>query len=122
MTNTPAATWIRLGLFALPVYALLTMWSTIGAQPNAAVDPEGWARYVSDPSYLAIHVLGRTGGAILGGWPGAPPGAGPRPLGLQLPSRSPATSRACVSAACVQEGQHRSHPAVRLLLGGQTQL
>jgi hypothetical protein len=52
-------------LFALPIYGLLTMWSTIGAQPNAAVDPEGWARYVSDPSYLYSHVLGSTGGTIL---------------------------------------------------------
>jgi hypothetical protein len=65
MTNTPATGWIRVGLFALPVYGLLTMWSTIGTQPDAAADPEGWARYVSTPSYLASHVLGSTGGTIL---------------------------------------------------------
>jgi hypothetical protein len=65
MTTTPAASWIRIGLFALPVYGLLTLWSTIGVQPDAAVDPEGWARYVSTPSYLASHVLGSTGGTIL---------------------------------------------------------
>ena len=65
MNNTPATTWIRVGLFTLPVYGLLTLWSSIGAQPDSAVDPQGWARYVSDPSYLASHVLGSTGGTIL---------------------------------------------------------
>jgi hypothetical protein len=65
MNNTPATNWIRVGLFALPAYGLLTLWATIGAQPDAAVDPEGWARYVSTPSYLASHVLGSTGGTIL---------------------------------------------------------
>jgi hypothetical protein len=65
MTKSAATNWIRVGLFALPVYGLLTLWSTIGAQPNAAVDPEGWARYVSTPSYLYGHVLGSTGGTIL---------------------------------------------------------
>jgi hypothetical protein len=65
MTDAPATTWIRVGLFTLPIYGLLTMWSTIGAQPDAAVDPEGWARFVSSPSYLVGHVLGSTGGTIL---------------------------------------------------------
>jgi hypothetical protein len=65
MTNSPATTWIRIGLFTLPVYGLLTLWSTIGAQPNAAVDPEGWARFVSSPAYLSSHVLGSSGGTIL---------------------------------------------------------
>ncbi len=64
MTTTPTSTWIRVGLFALPVYGLLTLWTSIGAQPDAAVDPEGWARYVSDPSYLYSHVLGSAGGTI----------------------------------------------------------
>ena len=65
MTSTPATTWIRVGLFALPVYALLTLWATIGAQPDVAADPEGWARYVSDPSYVVSHAFGSAGGTIL---------------------------------------------------------
>jgi hypothetical protein len=65
MSNTTTAAWIRAGLFTLPVFALLTAWATIGAQPDAAVDPEGWARFVSSPSYLVGHVLGSTGGSIL---------------------------------------------------------
>jgi hypothetical protein len=65
MNTTPATTWIRVGLFTLPVFGLLTLWATIGAQPDASVDPEGWARFVSSTSYLAGHVLGSTGGTIL---------------------------------------------------------
>lgn len=65
MTNNAATSWIRVGLFTLPIYGLLTLWSSIGAQPDSAVDPEGWARYVSDPSYVTSHVLGSTGGSIL---------------------------------------------------------
>ncbi|HET9871860.1 MAG TPA: hypothetical protein VFP89_04575 [Propionibacteriaceae bacterium] len=64
MQNTPASGWIRAGFFALPIYGVLTAWATVGAQPDAAVDPEGWARYVSTTSYLAGHVLGSTGGTI----------------------------------------------------------
>jgi hypothetical protein len=30
MTNTPATTWIRVGLFALPIFGVLTAW-----QPSA---------------------------------------------------------------------------------------
>ena len=65
MNTNPATNWIRAGLFALPVYGLLTVWTTIGAQPDAAVDPEGWARFVSSTSYLAGHVIGSALGTIL---------------------------------------------------------
>ena len=30
MINTPATSWIRVGLFALPVFGVLTPWATIG--------------------------------------------------------------------------------------------
>ena len=58
MNNTAATKWIRAGLVALPVCALLTVWTTIGAQPDAAIDPDGWARFVSSTSYLAGHAIG----------------------------------------------------------------
>lgn len=38
VTNTPATTWIRVGLFALSIFGARTAWATIGAQPDAAVD------------------------------------------------------------------------------------
>lgn len=57
--------WIRAGLVALPLYGLLTAWSSLTPQPDAATDPEGWARFVSAPSYLVSHLVGSLGGTIL---------------------------------------------------------
>jgi hypothetical protein len=57
--------WIRTGLLALPVYGLLTAWSSLGAQPDQVKDPEAWARYVSSTSYMVSHVIGSTGRTIL---------------------------------------------------------
>jgi hypothetical protein len=57
--------WIRAGLFALPVYGLLTVWSTLDPQPDQTRDPEGWARFVGSTSYLVDHIFGAIGGAIV---------------------------------------------------------
>ncbi len=63
--NTTTTNWIRAGLLALPIYGLLTAWSSLGAQPDQVKEPEAWARYVSTPGYLVSHVIGSTGGTIL---------------------------------------------------------
>ena len=65
MTAPNTLNWIRLGLLALPVYGLLTFWSTLHPQPDQVNDPEAWARFVSTTSYLVSHLLGSTGGTIL---------------------------------------------------------
>ncbi|MDF9276212.1 hypothetical protein P4U43_00210 [Arthrobacter sp. EH-1B-1] len=57
--------WIRAGLFTLPVYGLLTAWSSLEPQPDQETNPEAWAQFVSEPSYLVSHLLGSTGGTIL---------------------------------------------------------
>lgn len=57
--------WILAGLSVLPVYALLTAWSSLEPQPDQVNDAEGWAEFVSSDSYLISHVLGSTGGTIL---------------------------------------------------------
>jgi hypothetical protein len=63
--NTTTTNWIRAGLLALPVYGLLTAWSSLGAQPDQVKEPEAWARYVSTTGYLVSHLIGSTGGTIL---------------------------------------------------------
>jgi len=63
--NTTTTNWIRAGLLALPIYGLLTAWSSLGAQPDQVKEPEAWARYVSTTSYLVSHLIGSTGGTIL---------------------------------------------------------
>lgn len=65
MNRQPGTNWIRAGLVALPVYGLLTAWSSLNPQPDQATDPEGWARFVSAPSYQVSHLIGSVGGTIL---------------------------------------------------------
>lgn len=65
MNRTPADSWIRVGLFALPAYGLLIAYSTWKPQPDQVADPAAWARFVSDPSYLVGHVLGNVLGTAL---------------------------------------------------------
>lgn len=65
MQRTPAANWIRVGLFALPAYGLLIAYSTWKPQPDQVSDPEGWARFVSGTSYLVGHVIGNVLGTAL---------------------------------------------------------
>jgi hypothetical protein len=65
LRQTPAAGWIRAGLFALPVYGLLTAYATLEPQPDQVSDPDGWARFVSSTSYLASHIVGNVLGTTL---------------------------------------------------------
>lgn len=65
MSTSNTTKWIHTGLLALPVYGLLTAWSTLDPQPDQVKDPEAWARFVSTNSYLVGHLLGSTGGLIL---------------------------------------------------------
>jgi hypothetical protein len=65
LKQTPAAGWIRAGLFALPVYGLLIAYATWKPQPDQISDPEGWARFVSSSSYLVEHLIGNVLGTAL---------------------------------------------------------
>ena len=57
--------WIRVGLFALPLYGLLTAWATLDPQPDQVEETEKWARFVGSTYYLVDHVFGTIGGGIL---------------------------------------------------------
>lgn len=65
MPQRIAAGWIRLGLLALPLYGLLTLWSTFTHQPDPNTDFEAYARYVSTTSYLMGHLFGSILGVTL---------------------------------------------------------
>ena len=65
MSDYKAVNWIRVGLFALPIYGLLTAWSTLDPQPDQVKHPEEWARFVGSTSYLVDHIFGAIGGAVL---------------------------------------------------------
>jgi hypothetical protein len=65
MSSDITTRWIRTGLWALPAYGVLTIWSTLGAQPDQTADPAAWARYVASPGYVLDHTFGAIGGAVL---------------------------------------------------------
>jgi hypothetical protein len=62
---SPAGPWARVGLFTLPLYAVLLCFGTLTPQPDAGRDPEGWARFVSSTGYVVAHVLTNVIGAVL---------------------------------------------------------
>jgi len=57
--------WIRIGVWALPVYGVLTFWTTFTHEPDRQTQVEAYARYISTTSYLATHLLGSIVGTIL---------------------------------------------------------
>jgi hypothetical protein len=65
MTSPSTTHWVRAGLILLPVYGLLTAWSSLKPQPDQVTDTAAWAEFVSTPAYLTSHVIGSTGGTIL---------------------------------------------------------
>ncbi|MDR7081704.1 vacuolar-type H+-ATPase subunit I/STV1 [Arthrobacter ginsengisoli] len=65
MNSENISRWIRAGLWALPVSALVTAWATLEPQPDQERDPDAWARFVSSDSYHLSHLLGSTTGTIL---------------------------------------------------------
>ena len=50
---------------ALPLYGLILVLTTRNPQPDQAIDPEGWAQFVSSPSYLGEHIVSSVVGAVL---------------------------------------------------------
>src|SRR5215207_3613810 len=49
--------WIGLGLLGLPLYGMLTFWTTLDPQPDPNTDYEAWARYVSTNYYVLKHLF-----------------------------------------------------------------
>jgi uncharacterized membrane protein YhaH (DUF805 family) len=65
MSTPTAAAWIRTGLFALPLNAVLVGYATRVAEPDQVSDPEGWARFVSTTSFFVEHLLSNVVGGTL---------------------------------------------------------
>ena len=56
--------WIGIGMLGLPLYGVLTFWSSLEGQPDASTQLEAWARYVTTNHYVLGHVLGSILGLI----------------------------------------------------------
>jgi hypothetical protein len=57
--------WIGVGLLGLPLYGVLTFWSSLDPQPDPNTDYEAWARFVTTDHYVLTHVFGSILGLIL---------------------------------------------------------
>jgi hypothetical protein len=57
--------WIGVGLLGLPLYGVLTFWSSLDPQPDPNTDYEAWAHYVSTNYYVLKHLFGSILGMIL---------------------------------------------------------
>jgi type IV secretory pathway VirB2 component (pilin) len=65
MSAQKTTNWIRLGILALPLYGLLTFWTTFTHEPDRSTQVEAYARYVSSSTYLTQHLLGSILATIL---------------------------------------------------------
>jgi multisubunit Na+/H+ antiporter MnhC subunit len=84
--------WVRVGLLALPLYGLLTLWTTFIHQPDPNTDFEAYARYVSTTNYLVDHLFGSILGVTLAIF-------GAVALGVYLSSRRSALTAMVLSVA-----------------------
>jgi len=58
--------WITAGLVGLPLYGVLTLWSSLTPQPDPATQYDAWARFVTTNEYVIGHLLGSGLGLIAG--------------------------------------------------------
>jgi hypothetical protein len=65
MSATNIARWIGIGLLGLPLYGVLTFWSSLNPQPDPGTRYEAWSRYVTTDHYVITHVFGSILGIIL---------------------------------------------------------
>ena len=57
--------WIGIGLLGLPIYGVLTFFSSLNPQPDPNTHYEAWARYVTTDFYLLKHLFASGLGLIL---------------------------------------------------------
>ena len=56
--STPNTTrWIAIGLLGLPLYGVMTFWSSLNPQPDPSTQYEAWARFVSTDGYALKHLF-----------------------------------------------------------------
>ncbi|MDP8971922.1 MAG: hypothetical protein M3N45_01810 [Actinomycetota bacterium] len=64
--STPNITkWIGIGLLGLPLYGVLTFFSSLNPQPDPNTHLEAWSRFVTTDFYVLKHLLASGLGLIL---------------------------------------------------------
>ena len=57
--------WIGMGLLGLPLFGVLTFWSSLDPQPDPNTHYEAWSRFVTTDHYVLTHLFGSILGLIL---------------------------------------------------------
>ena len=65
MGATNVTRWIGIGLLGLPLYGVLTFFSSLDPQPDPNTHYDAWARYVTTDSFLLTHLFLSDLGLIL---------------------------------------------------------
>ena len=65
MGTTNINRWIGIGLLGLPLYGILTFFSSLDPQPDPNTHYDAWARYVTTDSYVLTHLFLSDLGLIL---------------------------------------------------------
>jgi len=65
MGTTNINRWISIGLLGLPLYGILTFFSSLDPQPDPNTHYDAWARYVTTDSYVLTHLFLSDLGLIL---------------------------------------------------------
>ena len=65
MPSANIGAWTHIGVWALPIYGLLTFWATLTHEPDRQTQVRAYALYISSTTYLTQHLLGSIFGTIL---------------------------------------------------------
>ena len=65
MGATNVTRWIGIGLLGLPLYGVLTFFSSLDPQPDPNTHYDAWARYVTTDTFLLTHLFLSDLGLIL---------------------------------------------------------
>lgn len=57
MSATSINRWIGVGLLGLPLYGVLTFFSSLDPQPDPSTHYEAWSRFVTTDGYVLKHLL-----------------------------------------------------------------
>src|SRR5215217_831693 len=66
MSATSINRWIGVGLLGLPLYGVLTFFSSLDPQPDPNTHLEAWSRFVTTDSYVLKHLLLSILGVVFG--------------------------------------------------------
>jgi hypothetical protein len=64
MSAANTTRWIAIGLLGLPLYGVLTCWSSLEGQPDPDTELRAWSRFVTTNEYVIGHLFGSILGLI----------------------------------------------------------